>query len=88
MKYREEDTIASPEEEVRLRIYDGDIPLENAGVEILRMLIGLKGQARRNENAAYLLLKATENLVQMQGRPWWRKLLNLPPQHDRTHRRR
>lgn len=47
MKHRTVDTIVSPEEEVRLRIYDGDIPLENAGVEILKLLIELTGTNNR-----------------------------------------
>ena len=47
MKSRLEDTIVSPEQEVRLRIFDGDIPLENGGVEILKMLIALTGTSNR-----------------------------------------
>jgi hypothetical protein len=44
MKSKSVDTITSDEELVRLRIYEGDIPLDQAGQELLALA---KAEARR-----------------------------------------
>jgi hypothetical protein len=46
MKTRKVDTITSSEEMIRLSIYDGDIPLDEAGAALIQSL--------RNENRTLL----------------------------------
>lgn len=39
MKFREVDTVTSHEDYLRLRIYDGDLPIDEAGRELVESLL-------------------------------------------------
>lgn len=60
MKSKKVDTVASDEENVRLRIYDGVIPLDEAGHELVALA---RSEARRDVLALRLIVAQHETQI-------------------------
>lgn len=63
MKSRAVDTITSNEDHVRLRIFDGDLPIDQAGAELLRIEREQHAATRRDLLACQRALRATSGGV-------------------------
>lgn len=69
MKSRLVDTVVNNDEYLRLRIYDGEIPLAEAGAELLRLKTAQRTAERKEEQRVIAQLRAEitrlqRNLVQ------------------------
>ena len=63
MKTKTVETIVSNEEHVRLRIYDGELPADEAVKELLRIEVAQHGETKRR------LMQAYDEIRALQGNP-------------------
>jgi hypothetical protein len=59
MKSRLVDTITSNEDSVRLRIFDGDLPADQATAELLRIELAQHEVTRRRLREAYAVIEGS-----------------------------
>ncbi len=63
MKSKSVDTVTTNEEHVRLRIFDGDLPLDDAGHELIRIAQAQLDAERSRHNETIAELVRTQRLL-------------------------